>query len=82
MNFVKFLEKLFCRTSLSNHFSHDVVFFLCADQRGLQPKISLFGGAMIIWSDKFTTPFNTVYSGAPNNKRGWNNGGVGHCNNY
>ena len=44
---VKFLGKLFCRTPPSNHFSHDLVFFLFADRRGLQPKISLFGGAMV-----------------------------------
>ena len=47
VNFEKFLGKLFCRTPPSNHFSHDVVFFLFADQWGLQPKINLFGGAIV-----------------------------------
>ena len=46
LNFLKYLEKLFCITPPSNHSSHDV-FFLFADQWGLQPKINLFGGAMI-----------------------------------
>ena len=45
--FREILRKLFCRTPASNHFSHDVVFFLFVDQWGLQPKISLFGGAMV-----------------------------------
>ena len=41
-----FLESFFCRTPPSNHFSHDI-FFLLADQWGLQPKTSLFGGGMV-----------------------------------
>ena len=47
VNFENFLGKLFCRTLPSNHFSHDVVFFLFADQWGSQPKVNLFGGAMV-----------------------------------
>ena len=43
VNFEKFLGKLFHRTPPSSHFSHDAVFFLFADQWGLQPKIDLFG---------------------------------------
>ena len=35
--FREILRKLFCRTPASNHFSHDVVFFLFVDQWGLQP---------------------------------------------
>ena len=46
VNFVKFLGKFFCKTHPSNHFSHDVVFFLYADLWSLYPKINLFGGAM------------------------------------
>ena len=42
MNFEKFLGKLSCRTPPSNHFSHDVVFYLFADHRVLQPKILFF----------------------------------------
>ena len=49
VNFVKFLGKLFCRAPPSNHFSHDVVVFLFTDQRNFQPKINLFGEAMVIW---------------------------------
>ena len=33
LNFEKFLGKLFCRTSPSNHFSHDVVFTFCRSVR-------------------------------------------------
>ena len=47
VNFEKFLGKLFCRTPRSNHFSHDVVFFVFADQSGLQPKINSFGEAIV-----------------------------------
>ena len=55
-----FLESFFCRTPPSNHFSHDIVFFfLFADQRGLQPKINLFGGAMVN-EKEFRSPFNVV----------------------
>ena len=61
VNFEKFLGKLFCRTPPSNHFSHDVLFFLCADQWGLQPKTSLFGGAMLNQGKEFASPFNPVY---------------------
>ena len=43
----KFLGKLFYRAPPSNHFSHDAVFFLFADQWGLQPKINSFSGAMV-----------------------------------
>ena len=32
VNFDKCLGKLFCRTPPSNYFSHDVVFFIFADQ--------------------------------------------------
>ena len=35
--FREILRKLFCRTPASNHFSHDVVFFLFVDQWGFQP---------------------------------------------
>ena len=52
VNFDKFLGKLFCRTP-SNHFSH-VVFFLFADQWGLQPKINSFHGAMVNQMKEFT----------------------------
>ena len=60
VNFEKFLEKLFCRTPPSNHFSHDVVFFLFADQGGLQPKIRSFGEAMVNQGKESTSPFNPV----------------------
>ena len=63
VNFEKFLGKMFCRTPPSNHFLHDVVFFLFADQWGLQPKISSFGGAMVNRVKKFTSPFNPVSHG-------------------
>ena len=61
MSFKKFLEKLFYRTPPSNYFSHDVVFFpLFVDQLGLQPKINLFGGAMVNQEKEFTSPFTYV----------------------
>ena len=60
VNFDKFLRKLFYRTRPSNHFSHDVVFFLFADQWGLQPKINSFSGAMVNQGKEFTSPFNPV----------------------
>ena len=60
VNFEKFFGKLFCRTPPSNHFSHDVVFFLFGDQWGLQPKINLFGAAMVNQGEEFTSPFNHV----------------------
>ena len=49
VNFVKFSRKCSCRTPPSNHFSHDVFFFLFAYQPDLQPKINLFGGAIVNW---------------------------------
>ena len=58
VNFEKFLGKLFCRTPRSNHFSHDGVFFLFAEQRGLQPKVNSFGGAIVNQGKEFTSPFN------------------------
>ena len=61
VNFEKFLGKLFCRTSRSNHFSHDVVFFFVfAEHSGLQPKINSFGGAIVNQGKEFTSPFNPV----------------------
>ena len=44
VNFVKYFGKFFCRTPSNIHFS---LFFLFVDQWGSQPKINLFGGAMI-----------------------------------
>ena len=44
---MRFLGKLFCGTPPRNHVSHDAVYFLFADQWGLQPKINLFGWAMV-----------------------------------
>ena len=55
VNFHKFLGKHFYRTPPSNHISHDVVFFVFPDQWGLEPKISLFGGAMVNSEKKFTS---------------------------
>ena len=60
VNFEKFLGKLFYRTPPSNHFSHDVVFYLLADQWGLQPKINSFGGPMVNQGKEFTSLFNPV----------------------
>ena len=60
VNFEKLLGKLFCRTPPSNHFLHYVVFFLFADQWGLQPKISSFDGAMVNQVKEFTSSFNPV----------------------
>ena len=60
LNFENFLGKLFCRTPPINHFSHDAVFFLFADQWGLQPKINSFSGAMVNQGKEFTSPFNPV----------------------
>ena len=44
---MKFSRKCFCRIPPRDHFSHDVFFPHFADQLGLQPKINLFGGAMV-----------------------------------
>ena len=63
VNFAKFLGKLFCRTPPSNHVLHDIVFFLFADQWGLQPKISSFGGAMVNRVKEFTSPVSPVSYG-------------------
>ena len=60
MNFVKFLGRLFCRTSSSNHVSHDIVFFLLGDQLGLQLKINLFDGAVANLEQEFASPFDPV----------------------
>ena len=60
VNFEKFLGKMFRRTPPSNHFSHDVVFFLFADQWSLQPKINSFGGAIVNQGKEFTSPFSPV----------------------
>ena len=35
-------------------------FFIFADQRGLQPKINLFGGVMVNQEKEFTSPFNPM----------------------
>ena len=53
VNFEKFLGKQFCRTPPSNNFSHDVVFFIFADQGDLQSKINSFGGAMVNQGKEF-----------------------------
>ena len=45
VNFVKSLVKHFIRASPRNHFSHNVLFFLIANEWDLH-KINLFGGAM------------------------------------
>ena len=60
VSFVKFLGNLFRRTPLSNYFSHDAVFSLFADQRGLHSK-----NQFVWWSNgnqekEFTSPFNAV----------------------
>ena len=48
VNFEKFLGNRFCRTPPSKHLSHDMTwFFLFVDQWDLQPKMNLFGGAMV-----------------------------------
>ena len=44
--FCEVFRKAFGRKLLSNQVSHDVVFYLFADQCGLQPKINFFGGAI------------------------------------
>ena len=66
MNFVKFLGMVFSRTPPSKHLSHDVIvflfffFFIISDQCGLQPKINLFGGAMVNYEKEFTSPLSLV----------------------
>ena len=54
VNFEGFLGKIFCTRPPSNHVSHDVVFSF------LQPKINLFGGAMVNQKKEFTSPFNPM----------------------
>ena len=55
-----FSESIFAEHLLATTSHMMLFFFLFADQWGLQPKINLFGGAMVNKEKEFTSLFNAV----------------------